>query len=544
MVGTSADTDTILPDPTQLRLIALTTTSRGITAVVATKAAVVPCPVCGHLATRRHSRYTRSVADVPWHGVPFHLELHVRRFFCEQSACPRHIFTERLPGLLAPYARRTQRLVAWLRAVGFALGGKAGARLLQVLGLPVGSDTLVREIRRAPVPAAPACSVVSVDDWCFLRGHRYGAILVDLERHRVVDLLPDREADTFAAWLQSQPQIRVISRDRGANFAEGATRGAPQAIQVADRFHILKNLVEALQQVLGREQAALRAAARAVSGTAQAAPRGMTAPRARARAEAHARRQARYDAVHRLHAAGKTTRQIIAELRIGPNTLRRYLRAPTCPETAVLPTRRSRLTPFEPYLRERWNAGEQNGRQLLREIRGRGYQGSGSNLYSLLALWRVGPRHCGPYARQSVPAPAPPPSLPTAPRTVCWLLLREDAERSAPEQAYVAELLRSTPLLARLTETVRAFFSLLNERRVGDLEAWLQQATTSGVAELAAFAEGVRRDLAAVQAAVTLPWSQGQTEGQINRLKLLKRQMYGRANLDLLRQRVRYRAAS
>ena len=270
----------------------------------------------------------------------------------------------------------------------------------------------------------------------------------------------------------------------------------------------------------------------------------MTAPRAQARAQALARRQARYDAVQRLYAAGKTTRQIIAELHIGPNTLRRYVRAPSCPEHASLPTRRSRLSPFEPYLRERWNAGEQTGQQLLREIRTRGYQGSSSNLYSLLALWRVGPRHCGPYARQEVPAPAPPPSLSTAPRTVCWLLLREEAERSSLQQAYATELLRRSPALAQLTEQIQAFFALVHERRANDLESWLQQATVSEIPELAAFAEGIRRDLAAVHAALTLPWSQGQTEGQVNRVKLLKQQMYGRAKLDLLRQRVRYRAAS
>jgi len=404
--------------------------------------------------------------------------------------------------------------------------------------------TLVREVRRTALPATPACRVVSVDDWCLRRGQIHGAILVDRERHQVIDLLPDREADTFAARLQTQPQIQVVSRDRGANCAEGATRGAPQAVPVADRCHILKNLVEAVQQVLGREHAALRAAARAVSGTPPLAPRGMTAPRARARAEAQARRQARYAAARRLHAAGKSARQLIAELRIGPNALRRYSRSPTCPESATLPTRRSRLMPFEPYRRERWNAGEQDGQQLLREIRERGHQGSGSNRYSPLALWRAGPRHCGPYARQGVPAPAPSPPLSTAPRTVCWLLLQDDEERSPPEPASVAELLSTSPLLVQLAPVARACFALLHERRVDDLESWLQQATASSIGELAAFAEGVRRDLAAVHAAMRLPWSQGQTEGQVNRLKLLKRQLYGRAKLDLLRQRVRYRAAS
>ncbi len=344
---------------------------------------------------------------------------------------------------------------------------------MPVLGLPTGSDTLVREIRRVPVPAALACSVVSVDDWCRRRGQTYGAILVDLARHQVVDLLPDREADTFAAWLQRQPQIRVISRDRGANFAEGATRGAPQAIQVADRFHILKNLVAALQHVLGREQAALRTAARAVSGTSQLALRGMTAPRMRARAEAQARRQARYDAVHRLRAAGKTPRQIIAEWRIGPNTLRRYVRTP--PPVSRWPFCRRVARALRPLRRICASAGTRASRMdasyCARSVAAATRAAAPTALACWLALWRVGPRHGGPYARRSPPAPAPSPSLPTAPRTVCWLLLPEDAERSAPEQAYVAARVRSTPRLARLSEMVRAFFSLRNERRVDDLEA-------------------------------------------------------------------------
>ena len=244
---------TILPDPTRLHLLRLTATatcSTAITAVVETIHPVARCPLCDGTAMRVHSQYVRQVTDLPWHGVAFRLQLHVRRFFCDRLGCGRQVFTERLPGIVAPHARRTERLTHWLQAVGFALGGEAGARLLHLLGLATSPDTLVREIRRTPLPVLPAPTVVSVDDWCVRRGQRYGAILVDLAHRRVVDLLPDREADTFATWLQTRPTVAVVSRDRGANFADGAARGAPQALQVADRFHVLKNLVEALQQVL------------------------------------------------------------------------------------------------------------------------------------------------------------------------------------------------------------------------------------------------------------------------------------------------------
>jgi len=203
----------ILPDPEQLHLIHLTATAQEITAVVETSTARTACPLCGRSSSRVHSRYVRSVADVPWQGVPFRLRLHVRRFFCDEPTCVRTIFAERLPGLVAPHARRTERLTAWLRTVGFALGGEAGICLLRALGLaPTSADTLLRQVRQAPASAPPAPRIVGVDDWCFLRGRRYGAILVDLERHRVLDLLPDREADTVAAWLQAHPSIEVVSR--------------------------------------------------------------------------------------------------------------------------------------------------------------------------------------------------------------------------------------------------------------------------------------------------------------------------------------------
>jgi transposase len=530
---------TILPDTERLHLLHLATTDDRITAVVETIAAGAPCPQCGQLSRHVHSRYTRSVADLPWNGVPFRLRLHARRFFCDQPTCPRHIFTERLPGLVASYGRRTQRLETWLCAVGFALGGEAGARLLRTLGLASSAATLLRQVRSTPDPEHAVPHTIGVDDWCFLRGRRYGAIVVDLERRCALDLLPDREAQTFASWLSAHPGIAVISRDRGSNFADGATRGAPNAIQVADRFHILKNVVEAFQQALAREHTVLRAAAEAVLGAPPLPSRRLlTAPERSARASAQARRQERYQTVHHLRALGKTIREIAGELRMGQNTVQRLLRAESCPLPARHRTRTTLLSAFESYLRERWNRGEQNGQQLLREIRAQGYCGGQSTLYGLLGRWRRGPRHSGPYARQTVPASPVLPALRTSPRAVSWQLLRPPRERTPLEHAYVETVLRQSATIATMTAAVTSFFDLLHERRSAELDDWVTGARASRIPELAGFAEGIRRDYSAIRAAFDLPWSQGQVEGQVNRLKLLKRQMYGRANLDLLRRRV------
>jgi len=534
---------TLLPDPDRFQLIHLEATATALTAVAATIAPSAICPLCGKVSTHVHSRYVRSVADLPWRDIPFRLRLHVRRFFCDEPTCPRVTFAERLPGLVAPHARRTERFEAWVRSVGFALGGEAGTRLLRVLGLASTSPaTLLRHVRRAPVATLPAAAkprVVGIDDWCFRRGQRYGAIVVDLERRQVLDRLPDREAGTVATWLREHPTIEIVSRDRGATFAEGATQGAPHAVQVADRFHVLKNLMEAFQRVLGNEHAALHVAAQVVAGSPlSATPRPLTAPERDAREQAQARRQSRYEVVHRLRDAGKTIREIATELHMGQNTIQRLLRVASCPVPAQRQRRSTLLSPFEPYLRERWNGGEQNGQRLLREIREHGYGGSQATLYGLLGRWRSGPRHRGPYARQSTPAPPILPSLRTSPREVSWLFLRPADDLEAPEAAYLTELLGSAPTIATTWEAVRSFFALVRERQPDELDAWLIQARRSGVRELAAFAEGIRRDYAAVRAACELPWSQGQTEGHVNRLKLLKRQMFGRAKLDLLRRRL------
>ena len=240
---------TILPDPDQLQLLSLSADAAGITLSVQTTSPVAPCPCCGEGSTRIHSRYLRHLTDLPWQELPVRLRLHVRRFFCDTPVCERQIFTERLPGVATTYGRRTMRLNEWFTHIGFALGGEAGARLLSQLGVTTSGDTVLRYLHTFAVGPRPTPRVLSVDDFAFCRGRTYGSMLVDLERHQVVDLLPDRSAATLAAWLRQHPGVAILSRDRSSEYAEGARQGAPDAIQVADRFHLLKNLGETVQRV-------------------------------------------------------------------------------------------------------------------------------------------------------------------------------------------------------------------------------------------------------------------------------------------------------
>lgn len=240
----------INPDPARLELGAISPESGAITITLRTSRLSVPCPDGDQPTEQVHSWYQRSFTDLPWQGLAVRFRLHTRRWRCSNPDCERQIFTERLPAVLTPFARRTVRFAEVVDAIAFALGGEAGVRVLATLGLPISADTLLNRVRSASMPASPAPRVIGVDDWAWRTGNRYGTIIVDLDRHRVVELVPDREVETIVTWLHQHPSIEVIARDRGDTSIEAATTGAPQATQVADRWHLLKHLVAVVEASL------------------------------------------------------------------------------------------------------------------------------------------------------------------------------------------------------------------------------------------------------------------------------------------------------
>jgi transposase len=507
------------------------------------------CPVCRCSTRRIHSRYDRTVADLPWAHFRVRLHVRVRKFFCANDRCSRRIFTERLPQVVAPWARRTLRLARSLGHIAVALGGAAGARLSQQLGLQVSRNTLLRLLRRLPLPALCAPTVLGVDDFALRKRQTYGTVLIDLERRRPVALLPDRTAETLAHWLKAHPGVRVISRDRAKAYAQGAQQGAPTALQVADRFHLLQNLAEALDQVFTVYRRALDAVNAALRHSSLPSPtEAVVAPVAfpetltpsqQCAAQRQTHRQGLHEQVWTLHRQGWTVRAIAEHLGLSPRTVQRDL------GTATFPGRRRRsdcgqslLDPYKATLLERWNAGCHTACRLFRDLCQDGYGGS----YGLVAAYVRGLRQaqglaprqrCSQHSLSSVVEPC----KPLTPRRATWLVLRSEHSRTEEETLQLHLLHTQQTELAEAIDLAQDFAQLVRRRQPARLDPWLTRATLSTVSALQRFAKGLTDDYAAIKAGITRRWSNGPVEGQINRLKMLKRQMFGRARLDLLSRR-------
>jgi transposase len=537
-LGFQAALAAFVPDPALVVLESLRRCVDGITLVLSTRRSEVPCPDCGTLSARVHSRYRRTLADLPCSGVAVEVDLHTRRFFCDQTACPRHTFSEPLPGVVAPYGRHTLRCEQALCALALALGGEPGTRMAARFSLAVSADRLLRRLRQIPDGEALTARVLGVDDWAWKKHQRYGTILVDLERRCVVDLLPDRKADTLAEWFRTHPGVEVVARDRAGAYADGILQGAPEAVQVADRFHLVMNAREALQRVVHRHQGVLRAAMKTATpeaSPAESSPEPVQLASAAGVAERE-RRLARYQEVMRLRQQGAGVAAIAQALRIGTGTVRRYLQAGGFPERHRPRSRPSILDPFIDYLRRRWQEGCHDARQLWREIRTQGFPGSDGIVRRWLMPFKqdlpAALQHGHRYQRRAAVtrmAEAPPTT-----RQVAWMLFSDDIHEEK-DRLYVERVLASSIELRQATELAREFHRMVRERRSEDLDDWLARTDQSA---LHSFGESLRKDLRAVRAALTLPWSNGQTEGQVHRLKLIKRQMHGRAKFDLLARRV------
>ena len=504
----------------------------------------VHCPTCVQPTTRTHGQYIRRIDDVPWGSRRACLRLLLHRFRCVNMACPRQTFVEPLPTIAPPYARRTRRLADHQQHLALALGGEAGARLADRLSLGTSPDTLLRLIRAfAPVfPVAP--KRVGIDDWAFRKGCTYGTIVLDLETHRPIDLLADRTTETVAAWLEAHPSVTHVSRDRATAYANAVYQGAPNAVQIADRWHLLKNLGDALLTIIEQHYRSLQRATTAdVAAGAQDAGGHAAIPTkwqyvskyAREQTQhQHAERDQRDATIRQLRERGWQQRAIAAHVGVTPKTVRRVLTKPIDLE----PQRRSRgsqLDPFLPYLVMRWEAGCTTAARLFREVHQQGFSGTITTVRTFIQALRKRDQHSSMH-RPARPA-APRVELPARRTIVSWIL-RDQATLRPEQVTLVAWMADQVPLVNEAIALSQQFTTLVRTRTVADFDGWLEAMEGSELAPFRRLAKSFRQDEAAIRAGLSLRWSQGPVEGTIHRLKLLKRQMYGQAKLDLLRQRL------
>jgi transposase len=490
--------------------------------------------------------------------------MRVSRWRCLNGECERRTFTDQLPEIVSPHARRTQRIAELVHLFGHGTGGRPGERLMKRLGMPVSDDTILRQLKRqvAGLRAKTTVRVAGIDDWSWRKGCTYGTIVVDLERRKVVDVLPDRSAIGTAEWLGQHPEVEIVSRDRCGVYAQGAREGAPHARQVADRFHLLQNLRETIETQLSR---ASRSTGRALlpsskdederKVTIAYGPGGRrdAAEHRHLTKQAHRRsRQTLFDQIHILRDAGTSISNIAQETGFGSRSIRKWPKFSAPPERRTTAPKPCSPAYFHDYLSRRWAEGCVRGRELLHEIKVRGYTGSFSHLERLLAKWRSR-RGAKVVASPSAPVltTAATPTVALAPGAVDpatgWLispivaasLCIKPRGLLTPGQAAKIDALKSaSPDFTAMRRLAMRFRGILRSKNIQKFDVWLNDAQQSGIYAIQRFARTLRRDVDAVRNALSESWSNGQTEGQINRLKTLKRAMYGRASIELLRARM------
>jgi transposase len=487
------------------------------------------CPSCAVVSRRVHGRYVRMLTDVPVAGQCVAIRVLIRRFKCVSGGCAAVTFAEQIPLLTSPFARFTPAFEGWITRIGLALAGRAGSRLSAALSAGVARDTLLRRVRALPDPQFGVVSVLGVDDFAFKRGHTYGTILIDMRTHRPVDVLDTREFDALAAWLRAHPGVEVICRDRATQYAEGARAGAPDAIQVADRFQLWRNLCEAAEKVVITQRSRL-AAPEPEAAPTPAVPPSSEAPPVVDLPEKKivTRLRGDYERVNRLLAEGMSRNTVSRATGLYIATVRKFADAGSVDDVLAKTFQRAKLIdPYLEHLHRRWNEGVTNAAQLTKEVTALGYPGGE------LAVQRYLRRF-----RDARPAPVPAPKPPTVREATRWLLTHPD-RRHPGDTAKLDEILTRSPELERLAAHVGAFARMMTGLQGHRLEEWITAVEGDSLPALTSFATTLRRGLKAVRHGLTLPHSSGAVEGNVTRIiKMLKRQMYGRARFDLLRKRV------
>jgi transposase len=489
------------------------------------------CPLCHTISTKIHSRYLRMIGDLPVSGKIAKLRLQVRKFFCVNLDCSRKIFTERFKEQLNSYSRRFERLNELITSIGLELGGNVAQRIGKLCYVKISASTILRLVIKCPIPAIKLPKIIGVDDWAFKKRLKYGTIIVDLEKNEVIDLLPDREAKTLSAWLKIHSSVETVSRDRSSTYASAITEADDKIVQIADRWHILKNLTEGFEGFLNTQRESLRDISAELSEEQQLLSESIV-PEIKEIAKKDIVITGRYHdnflKVKQLQHEGISKRKIAKILKMSRHTIDRYWN-----RTFFLQKvshQKSNILDFEDYLIKRWQEGEQKVKVLFEEIKEQGFK------YSIKLVYEFVKKYPKTVV-ESLPEAAKIKYYSSKQLSIWLSTFRKDWSEECPK-AYLAKLLEDNPIINKVRNTVLNFRRLMKEKEGDKLKGWCDDVINDENENIKGFARGVLKDYKAVYQGFVSNWSNGPVEGQVNRLKNIKRQMYGRAGFELLRKRV------
>lgn len=496
------------------------------------------CPTCGCPSTHGHGWHQRQPQDLPCIGDNLRLQLTVRRFRCANSTCPQKTFVEQFPDWLPRYARRTDRLTKLKRNIGFEVSAESARRILGYMRVVTSGDTVLRVVKRTEIIRNTSPRVVGLDDWAIRKGHRYGSIMVDHETGRVIELVKGRLDEDIKPWFAAHPEIEIVTRDRSTDYRKGLDAAAPQATQIADRFHLLMNLRQLAQEIAADAYKRLKQLPVPDDLRAKCPVYARTNSEQRRMDASRQKRLDLYNEVQRLKAQGLRVSNIAQYLQRNYTTIRGYFRAETFPERMPGRAPHSILMPYVDYLDQRFAAGCTSPSQLLQEIQVQGYPGS----ISLISKWLKAKRILAgedPIVVQTGLAITNSSAILPSAYKMSWLLVLDPDKLDADSKKMLAHIC-SDDTVQHFHELAQDFRGFIQQRSVSAFDAWLDTADQSPLKDVRNFAKYIRAEYIFVRAALEYEWSNGHTEGQVNRLKFIKRQMYGRASFELLRQKVLY----
>ena len=518
----------VLGSSDQLEILSVLHTQDQVVLSVQSRTKECCCPSCNILSSKLHSYYFRKLKDQPAFSNKVSLRLRAKKWYCSNSQCSRKIFTERFQQFFKPYKRTTHRLQEKLLNIALLVGGRPGEKLCRTLNISVSSSSLIRIIHQQSVPITSFVEAVGIDDWAFRKSVNYGTAIIDLSLHKVIELLPDRETLTVENWLKKHPEVKIITRDRFSRYALAASNGSPDAVQVADRWHLLKNMGDALQKLLERKrQHIMFLQSEQATQVLENEQPDSSSPEPKQEEKISPRHQLLLR-VKEMYAAGKGTETVARTLGISRNTVKKFIHLHEPPQKKG--ARTTNLISFSEYLQTRIEQeATVESVQLYREIKSMGYNGGRTVLYNYLK------KHSKQRNKTRL-AKLPAVNWTTA--KVKVLLCKKEESMAEKDQKLVRDICEKSADIGHARLLILRFRDMMDNKQGHLLKDWISEVMQSCIPEIKGFARGLLSDYQAVVNALTLPWSNRQVEGQINKLKTIKRQMYGRADFELLRKRI------